>query len=220
VLFFLSRSALVGAGPHAAATVAVLCEPLEFREHARCYLVGRPLCASWPRQAINQLQSAKVKTLSRLHLVLAQLEAEACEPGAAALLLDAGGNITETSDGNIFIVREGRVVTPPVDQAIEGVTRAATMELAAELELEVSVAALHLYDAVSADEVFVASTGYCLLPISSINGRRIGSGRPGETWARLMRAWDELVGMDVVAQALAHLSEHELAALRKPSAGS
>ena len=80
------------------------------------------------------------------------------------------------------------------------------MELSAGLELEVAERDLDLFDAYTADEAFLTSTSLCICPVASVNGAPVGDGRvPGPITRRLMAAFTDLVGMDYVAQYLAHL---------------
>jgi branched-chain amino acid aminotransferase len=147
------------------------------------------------------------------HFVTAQLEVEQLEQGAKALLLDLDGNLAETVDGNIFVVRGARLLTPPCVEAVEGQSRRVTIELARGLGLDVVEAVLQVYDAVTADEVLVTTTGFCVVPVTRINGSMIGNGRPGGTWRRLIDSWADILGLDPVAQARANLSSDELAKL-------
>jgi branched-chain amino acid aminotransferase len=75
------------------------------------------------------------------------------------------------------------------------------MELAGDLGMEVVEKDLTLYDAYNADEAFWTTTSYCILPISAIDGRRIGRNYPGPCAEKLLDAWSDMVGVDIVGQA-------------------
>ena len=89
---------------------------------------------------------------------------------------------------------------------LAGVSRKVTMELAHELAIEVREADIDLFDAYTADEMFVTSTSFCICPVSSLNGSTIGDGGvPGPVTDRLQKAYSGLVGMDFVEQYLSRL---------------
>ena len=91
---------------------------------------------------------------------------------------------------------------------LPGVTRDAVLELAAELGISVEERPVDLFDAYTADEVFITSTSLCVCPVASVNGRAIADGViPGPITRRLQEAFSNLVGMDVVAQYLRHAPE-------------
>jgi len=74
------------------------------------------------------------------------------------------------------------------------------IELAAKLGIPFVERDLQVYSVINADEAFLASTPYCLMPVTRINGVAIGDGRPGPVLRRLLEAWNELVGLDIYAQ--------------------
>src|SRR5437868_3998219 len=85
-------------------------------------------------------------------------------------------------------------------------SRAAAMELCGELGIACKEADLDLYDAATADEIFMTSTSLCICPVRSIGGRQLPGPIPGPVTRRLSEAYSERVGCDFVAQYLAHLS--------------
>jgi branched-subunit amino acid aminotransferase/4-amino-4-deoxychorismate lyase len=95
------------------------------------------------------------------------------------------------------------VIRTPTDTAIlQGVSRGTVFDLAEQLDLPVSEEGLQPYDMYSADEAFFASTSYCVLPVTRVDGRTIGDGKPGPVVNQLLAAWSESVGVDIVGQAL------------------
>ena len=150
----------------------------------------------------------KLKHTSRMHLNLADLEARDVDERAWPILLDGDGNVAEGSGSNVFIVRDGELVTPGDDSILQGVTRTVAIELAEGLGLQVREETLQPYDLFAADEVFLTSTPFCVLPVTHVDRRQIGSGRPGPVAGRLLAAFGELVGLDVAEQALRFRDSH------------
>ena len=110
-----------------------------------------------------------------------------------AILLDPEGYVTECSGANLFLVRNERLITPPTDAILEGITRDTVFTLARDLGLEIyetRVSRDHLY---VADEVFVCGTAAEVLGIAEIDSRRIGDGRPGRITKRIREAYLEAV---------------------------
>jgi branched-chain amino acid aminotransferase len=97
------------------------------------------------------------------------------------------------------------VISPPGSSILRGISRFTVFELAAQCGLQTKEANFQPYDVLMADEAFLSVTSRCILPVVRINGVAIGSGSPGPVVERLLAAWSELVGMDIVGQALAHL---------------
>lgn len=206
----ISRGALRNPG---APTVVILTEPVLFAGFARYHKLGVPLITPVVRHTPSQSVDARIKTTSRMNLVLAELEAQQRDPEALALLLDLEGNITEYTSGNFFIVRKGELVTPFEHHVLGGISREVVMELAADLGIPCREAAMTPYDVYNADEAFITSTSKCMLPVRSLNGIAIGHQIPGPVTKRLLDAWSASVEMDIVEQALGHLSPDERQAL-------
>ena len=120
-------------------------------------------------------------------------------------MLDINGNIAENSGGNFFWVRSGRLFTSGRYNILEGVTRSTVMQLAEAQRLSVIEGDFTVYDVYTADEAFLTSTTYCILPVSRLNGAPIGSQTPGPITRRLTEAWSQAVGIDIVKQATAHV---------------
>ncbi len=104
--------------------------------------------------------------------------------GETVVLLDQSGNITEGPGFNVFTVAEGRVRTPGRG-VLEGITRRTVLELCAELALPAHAAALPADSLRAADEVFITSTAGGVMPVTRIDGRPVGDGRPGPVFRRL-----------------------------------
>jgi branched-chain amino acid aminotransferase len=110
-----------------------------------------------------------------------------------AILLDAEGYVTECTGANVFLVRDGQLITPPVDAILEGITRSTVFSLAQDLGLETvttRVSRDHLY---VADELFVCGTAAEIVGIAEVDGRRVGIGRTGPITTRLQQAYADAV---------------------------
>lgn len=136
-----------------------------------------------------QSVDAKIKTFNRLHSYLARLEALDADADDA-IMLDLDGYVTEGRGANVFTVVDGSLFTPP-EGMLEGITREAVFELAAQEGLPAREQRLTPYDLYNADEVFYCTTAGGIMPIVEIDRRRIGSGRPGQITERMRDAyWD------------------------------
>jgi branched-chain amino acid aminotransferase len=129
------------------------------------------------RRPPGQVLDAHIKSLNYLNLILAKLEAKAAKVDQA-LLLDLNGRICEAPGFNVFLVRCGALRTPCHD-ILEGITRETVIEMAAARGIACTQDDLELYDGYTADEIFLTSTAGGLLPVTELDGRRIGDGTPG-----------------------------------------
>ena len=126
-----------------------------------------------------------IKSLNYLNNILSKIEANngGCEE---AVMLNADGFVAECTGDNLFIVKDGALFTPPLSAgALYGITRRTVMELAEESGLKVSEPNLTRYDLFSADECFLTGTGAEIVPVVKIDGRVIGTGKPGRVTRRL-----------------------------------
>lgn len=148
------------------------------------------------------LLDPKIKSRSRLHYMMANIEVAAQEGQHNwALLLDPDGFIAEGTGDNFFIVKDGVLMTPEGRNILRGISRAYVLEeLAPQLELRCVETNLEPYDVLTADEAFMTGTPFCLLPVVSLNHVPIGDGKPGRVSGRLLRQWSENVGVDIVEQ--------------------
>jgi len=125
-------------------------------------------------------------------LALQEAVASGCDE---ALLLDTEGYVAEGSGENIFVVRDGRLYTPELTSALEGITRDTIMQLAAGLELPVIEKRITRDEVYVADEAFFTGTAAEVTPIRELDGRVIGSGQRGPLTERLQRLYfDQVLG--------------------------
>jgi branched-chain amino acid aminotransferase len=121
----------------------------------------------------------KIKSLNYLNSILIKMEA-ARSGAMEALTLNQDGYVCEASTANVFLVKNGKVVTPPTYLgALEGITRNAVMELCQELGIPCEEKPFTRHDVYVADEVFLTGTAAEMIPVVDVDGREIGDGRPG-----------------------------------------
>lgn len=176
--------------------------PLPFDRLADGMTNGRALVIPQQRQIPPECLDGTIKWRNRVQWYLADLTARSSDPTATALLLDANGHITETSTANFFVVHNGRIRTPRAENTLDGISRRVVFELAESLNIDCEFADLTPADACAADEAFLSSTTCCLMPVASIDGHRIGPAIPGPVYSRLMSAWNDLVGLNIIGQIL------------------
>jgi branched-subunit amino acid aminotransferase/4-amino-4-deoxychorismate lyase len=105
----------------------------------------------------------------------------------AAVMLDVNGFVSETNDTNVFLVRDGKLLTPSADSCLPGLTRRMILDIAAREEIFAREKNLSMSEVYSADEVFTTGTMGELTPILLADGRSIGNGGCGEMTKRLQQ---------------------------------
>ena len=137
--------------------------------------------------------SPRIKSLNYLNNILAKIEGQ--QAGCVeALMLNHKGEVAECTGDNIFLVRNGKLATPPLDAGIlEGVTRDAVIELARDAGMEVAETPLTKYDVYTADECFLTGSAAEVIPVVKLDGRSIGDGRPGPITKKLIAQFKKLV---------------------------
>src|SRR5579872_1164811 len=139
-----------------------------------------------------QALSARIKSLNYLNNILAKIEG--IDGGCVeALMMNHKGEVAECTGDNIFIVYEGILKTPPVDAGIlEGITRNAVIRLAREAKIPVAETTLLRHDIYVADECFLTGTAAEVIPVTSLDGRAIGQGKPGPITKDLLERFKKL----------------------------
>ncbi len=182
-------------------TVIVETTPLPLRARARYYVDGIPVALSSIRRTPPWALSARAKTHNYLNMIVATQEVQRTNPSAWTILLDEFGNVAEGIGSNVFMAQDGVLYTPGDSHILGGISRATTIELARELGIEVRETAVTPYQLAQADEAFFSATSLCICPVATVDGRKVRDPRvPGPITQRLQRAWQELVGLDFVAQ--------------------
>jgi branched-subunit amino acid aminotransferase/4-amino-4-deoxychorismate lyase len=181
-------------------TVCAHTFPMPFKLWAAKMQTGAHVVTPSIRHVPPVCYDPKMKYRSRMHYYLADKEAQLVDPEAIALLLDLYGNVTETGGANFLMVEGGAIVSPTLVNTLPGISRATVIELAGKLGIPFVERDIQVHSVMNADEAFLASTPYCLMPVTKINGVAIGDGKPGALYRRLLAAWSQEVGLDIAAQ--------------------
>ncbi len=189
-------------------TVIIECSPLPFKERAKgmrdgLEVVTPPGIRRTPPDAL----SPRMKSMSYANLMAGDMEVQALKPGATSLLLDTRGCLAEGLGSNIFVVKDGVLLTPFERYVLAGLSRQTVLDIASEIGVPAREADIDIYDAYTAEEAFITSTSWCMVPVRSINGRQVGSGNvPRPVTAKLIEGYKaRLEGFDFVGQYLRHL---------------
>jgi branched-chain amino acid aminotransferase len=149
--------------------------------------------ASWSRMAPNTLPALAKSTANYANSALIKMEA-ITDGYSEAIALDVYGNVSEGSGQNLFLVRDGILVTPPLGSSIlGGITRDTVIRLAADLGITVNEAILPREALYTADEVFFVGTAAEVTPVRSIDKIKIGAGRRGPVTESLQRRFFDVV---------------------------
>ncbi len=134
----------------------------------------------------------KIKSLNYLNNILAKIESIQAGAGEA-LMLNKDGYVAECAGDNIFIFKNNILLTPPTSAGIlVGITRNVVMKLAAEMGLQVKEELMTRYDLYIADECFLTGTAAEIIPVVKIDGRTIGTGKPGKMTLDLLKRYRDL----------------------------
>jgi len=182
------------------ANVAIWIDPIDYVRYAPLYDTGAHVVIPRTRSYSPDQLDPKVKHYSRLNFVMAELEARDVDPEAFPVLLDTAGNVSESIGANFCIVTGGVLRTPGGRSILHGISRMTLLELAGRLGIPTSEEDLQPYDVYTADEAFLCTTPYSLLPVGRADNRKIGAKVPGPVTRQLLAAWSEMVGLDIVDQ--------------------
>ena len=134
----------------------------------------------------------RIKSLNYLNNILAKIEglAAGC---VETLMLNYKGEVAECTGDNIFIVNDGKLLTPPVEAGVlEGITRGAVMELAAADGVDVVESTMTLEEVYSAEEVFLTGSAAEIVPVIKVDGNQIGNGAPAVLTRRIADLYTQL----------------------------
>lgn len=130
-------------------------------------------------------QYCHLKTIALLPNILLRQQALDC--GAVETILIRNGEATEGAASNLFIVKDGVLITPPKGpQLLPGITRDLIMELAEQHHMARREAAITVSDLAYADEIWLSSSTKEILPVTSLDGNKVGSGVPGPMWRQML----------------------------------
>jgi branched-chain amino acid aminotransferase len=148
---------------------------------------------TWVKRDPVDATSHEVKSLNYLNNVLAKIESNAAGVDEA-LYLDQTGFVCEGTAENVFIVKEGEVITPPTSTgALRGITRTIIMTLAEKGGYPLEERNITPNELFTADEVFLTGTGAGITPVREVNKRVIGNGKAGPVTKRIMQEYDKML---------------------------
>ena len=154
------------------------------------YRTGLDVVTCATRRISPGVFSPAVKSLNYLNNIMAKIEAGNAGEG---LMLNEQGYVAECTGDNIFVLKNGRLITPPISAgALCGITRSVVFDIAAEFGVPVSEPELTRYDIFTADECFLTGTAAEIIPVVKLDLRPIGDGRPGPMTAKFIGRFREL----------------------------
>jgi branched-chain amino acid aminotransferase len=156
------------------------------------YAKGMEIVTVPTTRNLHSAVNPAIKSLNYLNNILAKIEAN--NAGVEeAVMLNAEGYVAECTGDNLFILKEGKLLTPPLSAgALYGITRQTVIDLARAAGMEVAEPNLTRYDLFNADECFLTGTGAEIIPVTKIDGRVIGTGKPGALTKKLVKAYHAL----------------------------
>src|SRR5690625_1665704 len=179
-------------------TVIIIAEELSIYSN-ELYEIGLKLASVVNRRSSPDVLNPQIKSLNYLNNILVKLSSVQADADEA-LILNNQGYVTEGSADNIFIIKDGVIKTPPVYLgALEGITRSAIIEIAQENGYDLEEVPFTLHDVYIADEVFLTGTAAEVIPVVTVDGRKIGNGKPGDITNQLLKSFRELTLTDGVS---------------------
>jgi branched-chain amino acid aminotransferase len=172
-------------------TIIIITEPLLQLHSAEKLENGISTIITWVKRNPVDTATHEMKSLNYLNSILGKIEAN--NTGAdEAICLDKTGYVCEGVGENIFIVRDGKLLTPPLSSgALDGITRALIIRLAKKLGIEVTERNITPNELFTADEVFFTGTAAEVAPIREVNKRVIGAGKPGPVTKRIVEEFEK-----------------------------
>lgn len=166
------------------------------------YETGVNMIIPSQRAIPSHLMDPKIKNRSRLFYLMANIEVSLFKgENNWALLLDPDGFITEGTGSNFFMIKDGIIFIPEKRNVLRGITMESVIDdICPLLGLDVVEKNIEPFDVYEADECFLTSTPFCLLPAVTLNGLAIGDGKPGPITKSILNKWGELVGVNIAGQ--------------------
>ncbi len=173
-----------------ASVIIIACGIQLYSEEA--YRNGLTVASCATRRPTHDTLSPQVKSLNYLNNVMAKVEA--IQAGAEeGLMLNERGLVAECTGDNVFIVRDGTIITPPISAgALDGITRGAVFDIAASLGIPMREGEVSRYDIYTADEFFLTGTAAEVIAATKLDQRLIGDGKPGPVTQRVIAAFREM----------------------------
>lgn len=162
------------------------------------YEKGLEIVTISTQRNIHESVNPQIKSLNYLNNILAKVEA--INAGVEeAVMLNSEGYVSECTGDNIFIVKDGALLTPPVHSGVlRGVTRGAVIDIAHLKEIPMHEEVLTRYDLFNADEMFLTGTAAEIIPVVKLDRRKIGDGKPGKMTNKLITEFHKLTKVDGV----------------------
>ena len=178
-------------------TVFVIADKIQLYPKS-LYERGLSLITVATQRNVPEALNPQIKSLNYLNNILAKIEA--VNAGyEEAIMLSHSGYVTECTGENLFIVKGRQLLTPPpYIGVLRGIPRGTVMALGVRARLTVGGEMLTRHDLFNADEVFLTGTAAEIVPVVTIDGRRIGSGRPGPVTKQLQAAFRQVTKTDGV----------------------
>lgn len=166
-------------------TVFIMCNPLQavddrIREAGVCAITLED----------SRWKHCDIKAITLLPNIL--LRQQAVDAGCTEAILVRDGLVTEGAASNVFMVRDGQIRTPPKSrQLLPGITRDLVVELARQHGLDCREQDIPVATLAEADEIWLTSSTKEILPVTHLDGRPVGDGRPGPVWARMFAIYQD-----------------------------
>jgi branched-chain amino acid aminotransferase len=171
-------------------TLVMVVKPFE-PPPERDYAEGIPVVIASVRRNHPRALDPAIKSNNLLNNILAVREGQA-RGAAETILLNDLGEVAEGASSNVFIVKGGAAVTPPLAAGIlSGITRRVVLDLCHQVGIPAREETLPVVDLYAADEVFITSTTKEAAPVRTIDGKPVGAGRPGPVHGRVLQAYRE-----------------------------
>jgi branched-chain amino acid aminotransferase len=156
------------------------------------YEKGLRLVTAHNRRNPPDCISPNIKSLNYLNNIIAVIQVN--QRGAdEALFLDKEGYVSEAAADNIFVIKHGKIKTPPTVTNLNGITRATVLDLCEKLKLPAKESQLTQFEVYTADEVFMTGTAAEIAPIVNVDERMVGDGKPGPMTKQIAKAYKDLV---------------------------
>ena len=176
-------------------TVIVIADKIKLYDEEH-YQHGMAIITVPTVRNLNEALNPQLKTLNYLNNILAKIEAN--HAGCVeALMMDAQGYVAECTGDNVFIVKNGHLLTPP-NARLRGITRDAVMEIARTQGIPTSEKLITRHEVFTADECFLTGTAAEIIPVVKVDGRIVGTGNPGTMTIKLRKAFHEITAKDGV----------------------
>jgi branched-chain amino acid aminotransferase len=156
------------------------------------YLNGMSITTVAIRRSMAESLDPKIKSLNYLNNILAKIEANN-HGSLEAVMINQQGYVCEATGDNIFIVKNGKLITPDVSSGLlDGITRNSVMEVAHSMGIAVEEKFMTRYDLYTADECFLTGSAAEIIPVTKVDARLIGTGKPGPISKKLKDGYHKI----------------------------